>query len=112
MILQARDLRIRYSPQGPPALDGVSCGIAAGEVVAVVGPNGSGKTTLLRGMVGLAPLQSGEVMLEERPLSSWRRGDFARRVGVVSQRGHRWPKSISPPQPCWTIRRGGPAGCG
>jgi iron complex transport system ATP-binding protein len=67
-------------------LDGVSCGIAAGELVAVVGPNGSGKTTLLRGMVGLAPLEAGEVRLEDRPIGGWRRGDFARRVGVVSQR--------------------------
>src|SRR6185436_2598049 len=85
VILQAVDLRIRYSTQGPLALDGVTCGIASGELVAVVGPNGSGKTTLLRGMVGLAPYESGEVLLEERPIASWRRGDFARRVGVVSQ---------------------------
>jgi iron complex transport system ATP-binding protein len=86
VILQALDLRIRYSPQGPAALDGVSCGIGPGELVAVVGPNGSGKTTLLRGMVGLAPLESGEVRLEGRPLGGWRRGDFARRIGVVAQR--------------------------
>jgi iron complex transport system ATP-binding protein len=86
VILQALDLRIRYSPQGLAALDGVSCGIAPGELVAVVGPNGSGKTTLLRGMVGLAPLESGEVRLEGRALGGWRRGDFARRIGVVAQR--------------------------
>jgi len=86
VILQALDLRIRYSPQGPLALDGVSCGIGPGELVAVVGPNGSGKTTLLRGMVGLAALESGEVRLEGQPLGNWRRSDFARRVGVVSQR--------------------------
>ncbi|MEP7326532.1 MAG: ABC transporter ATP-binding protein [Gemmatimonadota bacterium] len=86
MILQAIDLRVRYAAQGPLALDGVSCGIAPGELVAVVGPNGSGKTTLLRGMVGLAPLESGEVRLEDRPLAAWHRGDFARRIGVVSQR--------------------------
>jgi iron complex transport system ATP-binding protein len=86
MIIEAVDLRIRYPGQEGPALDGVSCRVGAGELVAVVGPNGSGKTTLLRGMVGLAALDAGEVRLEDRPLASWRRADVAKRLGVVAQR--------------------------
>ena len=61
MILEARDLTVRYGPAGPPALDAVSCQVAATELVAVVGPNGSGKTTLLRTLSGLVAAERGTV---------------------------------------------------
>jgi iron complex transport system ATP-binding protein len=86
VIIDGRDLRVRYRGQLTPALDGVSCGIAPGELIAVVGPNGSGKTTLLRGLLGLAELEAGEVRIEGRPLGEWRRADVAQVIGVVSQR--------------------------
>lgn len=39
----------------------VSCRLAAGEILAVLGPNGRGKTTLLRCVVGLAEPTEGRV---------------------------------------------------
>jgi ABC-type multidrug transport system ATPase subunit len=53
-------------------LSGVSLSLAAGDVVAVVGPNGSGKTTLLRVAVGDIEPSSGRVTYAgpaaERPI--------------------------------------------
>jgi ABC-type multidrug transport system ATPase subunit len=43
------------------ALDGVSFGIRAGEVLGVIGPNGAGKTTLLECVAGLQPAEAGAV---------------------------------------------------
>jgi ABC-type glutathione transport system ATPase component len=50
------------------ALKGVSLDIAPGETVGLVGESGSGKTTLGRAILGLAPVTSGTVTFEGRPL--------------------------------------------
>jgi iron complex transport system ATP-binding protein len=86
MILDARDLLVRYPGSATPALAGVSLGLRPGELVAVTGPNGSGKTTLLRALLGMLPLAGGQVELLGRPLAGWSNAELARVVGVVTQR--------------------------
>lgn len=54
--------------------------VQAGEFLAVLGANGSGKTSLLKVLLGLAPLSSGQVMLDGVPA---RRG--SRTIGYVPQ---------------------------
>ena len=44
-----------YPAAEQPALDGVSCALAEGEMVVLAGESGSGKSTLLRAACGLAP---------------------------------------------------------
>jgi iron complex transport system ATP-binding protein len=86
VILEAREVAIRYRGAARPALDGASCGVRPAELVAVVGPNGSGKTTLVRALTDMVPLAAGVVLAEGRPVGEWDRGAFARLVGVVPQR--------------------------
>jgi biotin transport system ATP-binding protein len=52
------------------AVDGVSLTIDDGEFVAVAGPNGSGKTTLVRHFNGLLEPDSGEVLVNDRPVQA------------------------------------------
>lgn len=84
MSLEARDLAVRYGDSGL-VLDGVSCTVSGGRLLAVVGPNGSGKTTLVRALSGLVRLQRGEVRVEGKPLAEWRRPALARVLAVVPQ---------------------------
>jgi NitT/TauT family transport system ATP-binding protein len=67
-ILRVSGLVKRYTPDGPPALRGVTFEVGEGEFLAVVGPSGSGKTTLLRLLSGLARPSEGTVLLDERPV--------------------------------------------
>jgi iron complex transport system ATP-binding protein len=66
-------------------LDGVTCGVEQGRLLAVVGPNGSGKSTLVRAVSGLVRLERGEVRVKGEPLSRWTRPLLARVLAVVSQ---------------------------
>jgi len=67
------------------SLDGISFGLTKGELVGMIGPNGSGKSTLLRIMDGLVRTDTGEVLLMNRPISSYRRHEVARQIAMVPQ---------------------------
>jgi branched-chain amino acid transport system ATP-binding protein len=47
----------------------VSLTVARGEVTTIVGPNGAGKTTLLRAIMGLLPLQRGQIVYDGASLA-------------------------------------------
>ncbi|MFM0039951.1 ABC transporter ATP-binding protein [Paraburkholderia strydomiana] len=47
----------------------VSLNVARGEVTTIVGPNGAGKTTLLRAIMGLLPLQRGQIVYDGTSLA-------------------------------------------
>jgi ABC-type Mn2+/Zn2+ transport system ATPase subunit len=54
---------------GTPVLRDVAFRVAAGEIVAVLGPNGGGKTTLFRVLLGELAPSAGKVELPGRPAS-------------------------------------------
>ena len=64
--------RVSRSFGGVAALTEVSLGIAAGEVVGLIGPNGSGKTTLLNVITGISPADRGRVRFDDRDVTGLR----------------------------------------
>ncbi|MEX2228754.1 MAG: ABC transporter ATP-binding protein [Dehalococcoidia bacterium] len=79
------DVRFAYTPRGRPAIDGVSFEIAAGEMVALVGPSGAGKTTVTYLMQRFYDPQSGAVRLDGHDLRDLTLGSVSRAVGTVMQ---------------------------
>ncbi len=60
-LVEFRDIRVSFG--GVHAVDGVSCDLYSGEVVALVGGNGAGKTTLIKTLSGAHPADSGEIYI-------------------------------------------------
>ena len=58
--LTLRDVSVRYRPDAPEVLRGVTFTLRPGERCALLGLNGSGKTTLLSAIAGLLPF-SGDI---------------------------------------------------
>jgi polar amino acid transport system ATP-binding protein len=53
-----------YTPERLQALNRVSCTVASGEVVVVIGPSGSGKSTFLRCLNRLEYADSGHIIID------------------------------------------------
>ncbi|MCY4376469.1 MAG: ATP-binding cassette domain-containing protein [Spirochaetaceae bacterium] len=51
------------------ALRGVDLTVDSGEVVAIVGDNGAGKSTLIKILVGLIPLNDGQILWQGAPVA-------------------------------------------
>ncbi|HEX2314886.1 MAG TPA: oligopeptide/dipeptide ABC transporter ATP-binding protein [Thermomonospora sp.] len=72
-LLDVRDLTVEYRSgrRRPPlrAVDGVSFSIAPRETVGLVGESGSGKSTIGRAILGLTPVKSGTVTLDDTDIS-------------------------------------------
>jgi len=65
--LRAERLKKRYKSR--VVVKDVSLEVRSGEVIGLLGPNGAGKTTCFYMMVGLVPLDGGEIYLDDRRLT-------------------------------------------
>jgi ABC-type bacteriocin/lantibiotic exporter with double-glycine peptidase domain len=83
--LDVDNVSFGYSPVTPPQLVNVSLSIAPGSRIGIVGGSGSGKSTLGRLMVALTFPQSGEIRLDNIPLTRLDNIALRSSVGYVDQ---------------------------
>jgi ABC-type multidrug transport system fused ATPase/permease subunit len=67
------------------ALDGLSLNIAKNTSIGVIGPTGSGKTTLVDLLLGLYQPTTGEILIDDRPLTSESVPAWQASIGYVPQ---------------------------
>jgi len=83
--LEVRDIRFRYTKQGPEALKGVSFSVAPGECVGLVGKNGSGKSTMAKCICGFVLPDVGAVYYKGQDLAALSIMERAEKIGYVMQ---------------------------
>lgn len=83
--VELRHVSLRYPNAQAPALDDVSLHLRVGETVALVGPSGSGKTTLVNLLPRFLLPDSGELLLDGKPVGEWDIVALRRQFAMVSQ---------------------------
>jgi ABC-type multidrug transport system fused ATPase/permease subunit len=83
--VELRGVRLRYTADGAPVLKGVDLDIKPGEMVGFVGMTGGGKTTTAMSVLGLYPLDGGEIRIDGVPLEKLDLRALRREVGAALQ---------------------------
>ncbi len=81
--IRLQDLGFSYGER--QILDGLCLHMPAGAFTAIVGQSGSGKTTILDMVIGLLRPQSGQVLVDDIPLSDLDLRAWRRSIGYVPQ---------------------------
>lgn len=70
LIISAHEVYKTYSTGNleVQALKGVDLDVGRGEMVAIMGPSGCGKTTLLNCLSGIDNINSGRILIDEKPI--------------------------------------------
>ena len=88
MTIECCNLETAYSRSlNRPILNGINCQIKQGEFVGLLGLNGAGKSTLLRSFVGLVPVKTGEIRINDIVMNTRTIARIRRDIGLIFQGG-------------------------
>jgi simple sugar transport system ATP-binding protein len=84
MRVELRDIHKHFGPV--KANDGISLTLEEGQIYALIGENGAGKSTLMKILSGYQPPTSGQILLDDQPVSFHSPADaLAKGVGMLYQ---------------------------
>ena len=83
-IIELKNVTLRFADADEPVLKGISLDIHDNEFVTLLGPSGCGKTTTLRIIAGFTEPDSGEVLLDGKPIKDM--PPYKRPINTVFQK--------------------------
>lgn len=83
MKIQYQDIHVRLG--GKEILRGVDLENREGCLTGIIGPNGCGKSTLIKTTFGITTPSQGEILVDGKPVSSYKPRQLASMIGYVGQ---------------------------
>lgn len=83
--IEFKDVTFTYEDTNITALKNVSFAVEEGQTVAILGKTGSGKSTILDLIARLYDVQSGEILIDGRPIKSLNLNSLRNAIGAVPQ---------------------------
>ncbi|OAY85588.1 ABC transporter C family member 10, partial [Ananas comosus] len=83
--VEIQDLKIRYRPDTPLILHGISCTFEGGHKIGVVGRTGSGKTTLISALFRLVEPAGGKITIDGIDIATLGLHELRSRFGIIPQ---------------------------
>jgi ATP-binding cassette subfamily B protein len=83
--IEFRDVSFTYPDTGIKALKNVSFDVKPGEFLAIIGRTGSGKSTIANLLMRMYDADSGDILVDEKPLRDINLNTFRQQVGFVPQ---------------------------
>lgn len=83
--IQYQDLKIRYRPNAPVVLKGITCTFRERTRVGIVGRTGSGKTTLITALFRLVEPDGGRILIDGLDVCSIGLKDLRMKLSVIPQ---------------------------
>ena len=86
-LLELVDVKVNYGQT--QALKAVNLSLREGAIVALIGPNAAGKTTTLKAIIGLTPIEAGEIRFSGRRIDRLDTSEIIRQGIALSPEGRR-----------------------
>ncbi|KAJ1704451.1 hypothetical protein LUZ63_004230 [Rhynchospora breviuscula] len=83
--VELQDLKIRYRPDTPLVLCGITCAFQGGHKIGIVGRTGSGKTTLIGALFRLVEPSGGKIVIDGLDITKIGLHDLRSRFGIIPQ---------------------------
>lgn len=79
--LDVKNLHVSY--HGNEVLHNINLSVDPGKLIGIIGPNGAGKSTLIKAILGLIPIDQGQIEINGEPLNKMRN-----KIAYVPQRSN------------------------
>ena len=94
VVVTFTEVRLSYDPARPPALDGLSFRVNAGETLVLAGPSGAGKSSVLRLLMGFNRPEAGRISINGQDAMALRPEELRRLSSYVGQKPHLFRASL------------------
>lgn len=67
-MIELKHVTKSYDKGEKPVVEDISFSVEQGKIHGLIGPNGSGKTTLIKCITGILKVDSGEILMDGKPV--------------------------------------------